>query len=91
MTDTHDTHSPGQPPANQLMHAAAPGPADYSESGNNTTADATSSLWQQVQQVFAPNGVLAQARADYRPRADQMRMARQAGVAGHEAVQGILG
>lgn len=75
MTDTHDTHSPGQPPANQLMHAAAPSPADYSESGNNTTADATSSLWQQVQQVFAPNGVLAQARADYRPRADQMRMA----------------
>ncbi|MDO4794788.1 MAG: ATP-dependent DNA helicase [Brachymonas sp.] len=32
-------------------------------------------LWQQVQQVFAPGGVLAQGNAGYRPRADQLRMA----------------
>lgn len=39
------------------------------------TPHAPHSLWQQVQQVFAPDGVLAQSNAAYRPRADQLRMA----------------
>ncbi|MDO5654295.1 MAG: DEAD/DEAH box helicase, partial [Brachymonas sp.] len=37
--------------------------------------EASNSLWQQVQQVFASGGLLARSNADYRPRPGQLQMA----------------
>ncbi len=68
----HSSDSPDSNPGNPFRSFEIE--ADEIHAANSENTD--NSLWQQVRQVFAPDGVLARSNAAYRPRADQLRMAR---------------
>ena len=66
----HSSDNPNNDPGNPFRSFEA----DEIHAANSENTD--NSLWQQVRQVFAPDGVLARSNAAYRPRSDQLRMAR---------------
>ena len=66
----HSSDSPDSNPGNPFRSFEIE--ADEIHAANSENTD--NSLWQQVRQVFAPDGVLARSNAAYRPRADQLRI-----------------